>query len=165
MQVLKREQKELSVALLTLLSSDWIMVSISPVDFCVFCASVRTSSATTAKPRPCSPARAASMAALSANKLVWSAIPLITTRILTISAVPSCTSSISVFELSIASERFFICSIISLMLDVLIFFPLDLKRMAVKYFYSLIHHYHHFDDDDGCFLFDYFGSFFFQILN
>ncbi|MNT68754.1 hypothetical protein D3C72_2070100 [compost metagenome] len=33
-------------------------------------ASERTSSATTAKPRPCSPARAASMAALSASRLV-----------------------------------------------------------------------------------------------
>ena len=34
-------------------------------------ASARTSSATTAKPRPASPARAASMAAFNANKLVW----------------------------------------------------------------------------------------------
>jgi methyl-accepting chemotaxis protein len=33
-------------------------------------ASVLTSSATTAKPRPCSPARAASIAAFKANKLV-----------------------------------------------------------------------------------------------
>ena len=37
-------------------------------------AKARTSSATTAKPRPCSPARAASMAALRASRLVWSAM-------------------------------------------------------------------------------------------
>ena len=42
------------------------------------CASVRTSLATTAKPRPCSPARAASTAALSARMFVWNAIPSIT---------------------------------------------------------------------------------------
>ena len=35
-------------------------------------ASARTSEATTAKPRPCSPARAASTAAFSARMLVWS---------------------------------------------------------------------------------------------
>lgn len=37
------------------------------------CASERTSLATTANPRPCSPARAASTAALSARMLVWNA--------------------------------------------------------------------------------------------
>ncbi len=49
-------------------------------------ASRRTSSATTAKPLPASPARAASMAALRASRLVWSAIPSITLTILPISS-------------------------------------------------------------------------------
>jgi hypothetical protein len=39
-----------------------IMSLISPVELRVFWARARISSATTAKPRPCSPARAASMA-------------------------------------------------------------------------------------------------------
>jgi len=55
-----------------------MMDSTCKVDSCVLVASVRTSSATTAKPRPCSPALAASIAALSASKLVCSAIPLMT---------------------------------------------------------------------------------------
>jgi hypothetical protein len=42
------------------------------------CARLRTSPATTAKPRPCSPARAASTAAFSARMLVWNAMPSIT---------------------------------------------------------------------------------------
>ena len=42
------------------------------------CARLRTSEATTAKPRPASPARAASTAALSASRLVWRAISSIT---------------------------------------------------------------------------------------
>ena len=37
-------------------------------------ASLRTSSATTANPRPASPARAASIAAFSARRFVWSAM-------------------------------------------------------------------------------------------
>ena len=41
-------------------------------------ASVRTSLATTANPRPCSPARAASTAAFSARIFVWKAILLMT---------------------------------------------------------------------------------------
>ena len=44
-------------------------------------ASLRTSSATTANPRPCSPARAASIAALSARRFVWPAIPVIVATI------------------------------------------------------------------------------------
>ena len=42
------------------------------------CAKLRTSEATTANPRPASPARAASTAALSASKLVCRAISSIT---------------------------------------------------------------------------------------
>ncbi|KOQ39653.1 hypothetical protein ABW39_25215, partial [Achromobacter xylosoxidans] len=45
------------------------------------CASERTSPATTAKPLPCSPARAASTAAFSASMLVWNAIPSMTPTI------------------------------------------------------------------------------------
>ena len=52
--------------------------SIVCVAAAVSCASFLTSPATTAKPRPASPARAASIVALSASRLVWLAIPLIT---------------------------------------------------------------------------------------
>ncbi len=51
---------------------------ISRADSALRCARLRTSVATTAKPRPCSPARAASTAALSARMLVWKAMPSIT---------------------------------------------------------------------------------------
>ena len=50
---------------------------ISPVAFAVCSASAFTSDATTAKPRPASPARAASMVALRASRLVWPAMVLI----------------------------------------------------------------------------------------
>ena len=54
--------------------STWVTWSISLADSAERSASTRTSSATTAKPRPSSPARAASMAAFSASRLVWSAM-------------------------------------------------------------------------------------------
>jgi hypothetical protein len=47
-------------------------------------ARLRTSVATTAKPRPCSPARAASTAAFRARMLVWKAMPSITPMMSTI---------------------------------------------------------------------------------
>src|SRR3954464_12219860 len=50
---------------------------ISPVAFAVCSASAFTSDATTPKPRPASPARAASIVALSARRLVCPAIVLI----------------------------------------------------------------------------------------
>ncbi len=55
-----------------------ISLSISSKDLAEPSASLLTSSATTAKPLPDSPARAASIAAFNANKLVFSAISLIT---------------------------------------------------------------------------------------
>ncbi|MNH13174.1 hypothetical protein D3C79_727390 [compost metagenome] len=55
-----------------------IMPEISSVAWRVRAARPRTSSATTANPRPISPARAASMAAFSASRLVCSAIAVIT---------------------------------------------------------------------------------------
>ncbi len=54
-----------------------ICAEISSVAFAVWPASAFTSPATTAKPLPASPARAASMVALSASRLVCSATAVI----------------------------------------------------------------------------------------
>ena len=82
-------------------STTWAVVATSFSITCSICSVVcwvlkdrlRTSSATTAKPRPCSPARAASMAALSASKLVCEAILLILAMALAISSIPLASES------------------------------------------------------------------------
>ena len=61
----------------------------SSVAFEVSCASSLTSFATTAKPLPASPARAASIVALSARRLVGSAIDVIVFTTLPISMLLS----------------------------------------------------------------------------
>ena len=73
-------------------ASTFALASISPSDFCVRSASFLTSSATTAKPRPCSPARAASIAAFRASKFVWSAISRMITMMFLISSLWRVTS-------------------------------------------------------------------------
>ena len=72
-----------------------IMLFMSPVDCWVLLAKVLTSSATTANPLPCSPARAASIAAFKANKLVCSAMPLITSNTDAMFVVSSTNSSMT----------------------------------------------------------------------
>src|SRR5882762_7344620 len=62
----------------TLFTLSWIRFLISRAASALRCARARTSPATTANPRPCSPARAASTAALSARMLVWNAIESMT---------------------------------------------------------------------------------------
>ncbi len=80
----------------TLLVESLISALISLAAVAERCARLRTSDATTAKPRPCSPARAASTAAFKASKLVWNAIESITPMMSAILALALLISSIAV---------------------------------------------------------------------
>ena len=63
------------------ITESWMSALISLAASALRCARLRTSAATTAKPRPCSPARAASTAALRASRFVWNAMSSITAMI------------------------------------------------------------------------------------
>jgi hypothetical protein len=76
-----------------------IWLEISSVALAVWPARLFTSCATTAKPRPASPARAASMVAFSASRLVCSAIEVIS---LTTSPIRAPASDNSVIRWSVA---------------------------------------------------------------
>ncbi|KAG1318732.1 hypothetical protein G6F63_015081 [Rhizopus arrhizus] len=65
----------------TFVTESSIRPLISLAAWALRCASERTSPATTAKPLPCSPARAASTAAFKARMLVWNAMPSMTETI------------------------------------------------------------------------------------
>ena len=91
-----------STAVTTLALICWMFPAVS----LLLSANTRISSATTANPLPASPALAASIEALSAKRLVWSAISSIVLMMLTTSL------DVSVI-LFIASIIWFICSLLS----------------------------------------------------
>ena len=93
------------MAITVALVSAWMpsmMVAMSAAEAFDRSASRRTSSATTANPRPPSPARAASMAALRASRLVWSAISLMRARMAPISLTRSASAIVRSDDTSIS---------------------------------------------------------------
>ncbi len=83
------------------------MVAISRVERAVRSARPRISSATTPKGRPCSPACAAMMAALSASRFVWSAISWMTStmRPICVERTPSESTSSAALR-TVSSTRY-----------------------------------------------------------
>src|SRR5258708_7753456 len=84
----------------------WICVEISSVACAVWLASALTSLATTANPRPCSPARAASIVALRASRFVWLAMFWISVNTSPILWVPAARPSTTVLVRRGASAAF-----------------------------------------------------------
>jgi hypothetical protein len=76
----------MSTPFLEFLTDSSIMLAVFLAASAERIARLRTSSATTAKPLPASPARAASTAAFSASRLVWKAISSMTLMILAVSS-------------------------------------------------------------------------------
>src|SRR3989441_657558 len=90
-------------AIVAVTSSTWVRITAvvaatSAAALADSSASWRTSSATTANPFPCSPARAASIAAFSANRFVWEEIRLISSTKSSIAALccASCCTCVDV---------------------------------------------------------------------
>ena len=95
-------------------------------------ASLRTSAATTPNPRPWSPARAASMAALSDSRLVWYAISC-TTEILSAISFIASTVSFTAWAPCLASSEPLtaICSVSLLLVTFCVMDELICSRLAV----------------------------------
>jgi hypothetical protein len=89
-----------SVPVSILSTESFIRTSISFAAFPALWARLRTSPATTAKPRPCSPALAASTAAFNARRFVWKAISFI---IVIISAILELDAFISPIDVTASS--------------------------------------------------------------